>query len=92
MVRLTWFAFGIAHVNDGGSFVLITGSTVLNPIPIAAITTAWGAAINGFVRSAALSLPRDLRINCVIPPLVAETAEAEGIDGDWLSAAEVAKW
>ena len=83
---------GIPHVNHGGSFVLTSGSTVLNPIPITAISAAWGAAINGFVRSAALSLPRDLRINCVIPTLVAETARAEGIDGDWLPAAEVAKW
>ena len=83
---------GLPFMNDGGVFVLTTGSTVLEPIPIAALTTAIGAGVNGFVRAAALSMPRDLRLNCVLPPLVAETAEQQGIPGDWISATEVANW
>ena len=84
--------FGIRHLSDGGCFVLTTGSTVLNPIAIAAVTTALGAGVNGFVRAVALSLPRKQRINCVLPPFVAETAKLAGVPGDYMPAAEVSPW
>ncbi len=84
--------FALPYLNDGGAVVLTTGSTVLDPIPIASITCAMGGAINQFVRGAALSMPRNISLSCVLPPLVAETAEMEGIPGEWISATEVAGW
>lgn len=38
------------------------------------------AALEGFVRAAALELPRGLRINVVSPPWVTETLLARGMD------------
>ncbi|WP_051927554.1 short chain dehydrogenase [Ruegeria halocynthiae] len=84
--------YGLNYLNDGGVFVMTTGSTVLDPIPAAAVTTFLGAGVNGFVRAAALSLPREQRINCVLPPLVKETAEMMGVPGEWIPSAEVANW
>ena len=38
------------------------------------------AGIEGFVRAAALEMPRGVRINAVSPPWVKETLEALGMD------------
>ncbi len=39
-----------------------------------------GAGLEGFVRAAALEMPRGIRVNVVSPPFVRETMEAMGMD------------
>ena len=64
---------GQQTVNDGGSFTLTTG--VLNHDPIAGGSAAAMAnnAVEGFASSAALELPRQLRINVISPALLEES-------------------
>ena len=63
---------GQAHLNDGGSITLTTGILTEQPIAQGANATAVNAAIEGFVRAAALELPRGLRINAVSPSVLVE--------------------
>jgi len=48
------------------------------PTPGSAAISLVNAGVEGFVRAAALDLPREIRINVVSPPWVAETLEAMG--------------
>ena len=59
-------------------------------MPGAAAIGPVNAAVDGFVRAAALELPNDLRINSVSPPLVLETAVKMGWGNQGMPAAELA--
>ncbi|MDQ6636057.1 MAG: short chain dehydrogenase [Gemmatimonadota bacterium] len=67
-------------VADGGSFTLTSGVLAQQPIPGSAAISLVNAGLEGFVRAAALELPRGLRVNIVSPPWVAETLTAMGRD------------
>lgn len=71
---------GIASVRDGGSFTLTSGVLSQGPMPGSAAISLVNAGVEGFVRAAALEMPRDLRVNVVSPPWVEETLEAMGED------------
>ncbi|WP_198284092.1 SDR family oxidoreductase, partial [Bacillus cereus] len=56
------------HLNAGGSITLTSGIISAQPIRDGVNATAVNAALEGFVRAAALELlPRGLRINVVSP-------------------------
>ncbi len=62
------------HVlRDGGSITLTTGIVADEPIRQGANATAVNASVEGFVRAAAIELPRGLRINAVSPTILAES-------------------
>lgn len=83
---------GIASVRDGGSFTLTSGVLSQDPMPGSAAISLVNAGVEGFVRAAALEMPRDLRVNVVSPPWVEETLEAMGEDfGPSVPASIVAK-
>lgn len=83
---------GVAYLNDGGSITLTSGALAHTPMPGSAATSPINAAVEGFVRAAALELPRGLRINAASPVFITETAIAMGLDiRDTLSAAITAK-
>ena len=66
----------IPFINEKGSFTLVSG--VLNDEPIfagVAASTVSGA-LEGFVRAAAIELPKGLRIN-VVSPTILEESEAQ---------------
>ncbi|MNN83023.1 short chain dehydrogenase [compost metagenome] len=63
---------GQHHLNEGGSITLTTGILTEQPIAQGANATAVNAAVEGFVRAAALELPRGLRINAVSPSVLLE--------------------
>ncbi len=65
-------------LNDGGSITLTTGILSQEPIRYGANATTVNAAIEGFVRAAAIELPRGLRINVVSPTLLAESVDSYG--------------
>lgn len=67
------------HVlREGGSITLTTGIVAEEPIRQGANATAVNAALEGFVKAAAIELPRGVRINAVSPTLLAESKEAYG--------------
>ena len=69
---------GIPHVNDNGSFTLTSGILDREPIRSGVNASTVNAALAGFVMSAAIELPRGLRINVVSPALLDESAAQLG--------------
>ena len=64
----------------------------MDPMPGSASVSMVNAGLEGFVRAAALEMPRRLRINAVSPPWVKETMVKLGMDpATGLAAADVAK-
>jgi len=70
-VRLALAA--VPHLADGGSITLTTGVLADEPIRFGASASLVNAALHGFVRAAAIELPRGLRINAVSPGVLAES-------------------
>lgn len=66
---------GMDYVNDGGSFTLTTGILMDDPIPKGTSSAMTNGAITGFVKSAAIELPRGIRINNVSPNLFSEATK-----------------
>ncbi|MDN0076464.1 short chain dehydrogenase [Crenobacter sp. SG2303] len=64
---------GQHHLNDGGSITLTSGIVSDEPIRNGSNATTVNAALEGFVRAAALELPRGLRVNVVSPNVVVES-------------------
>ena len=64
---------GQAWLNDGGSFTLVSGILSQDPIRYAICVSTVNSAIEGFVRAAAIELPRGLRINAVSPTVLEES-------------------
>ena len=69
---------GIRHLADGGSFTLISGTLATRPTRGGAAISVANAGVEAFVASAALELPRGIRVNAVSPGWVAETLRKMG--------------
>lgn len=69
---------GAEHLTDGGSITLMSGILSRAPIKFGANASTVNAAVEGFVRAAAVELPRGIRINAVSPTIVAESLDAYG--------------
>ncbi len=69
------------HVRDGGSITLTTGALATRPLPGTSALTLASAGLEGFIRAAALDMPRGVRLNAVSPGWVRETLEQIGMDG-----------
>jgi len=83
---------GTDSIRDGGSFTLTSGVLAQEPMVGGTAISLVNAGLEGFTRSAALELPRGIRINVVSPPWVSETLKAMGQDPDHgLPASVVAK-
>jgi NAD(P)-dependent dehydrogenase (short-subunit alcohol dehydrogenase family) len=79
-------------LRDGGSITLTTGVLAMRPMVRSASVSMVNAGLEGFVRAAALELPRKLRINAVSPPWVKETMIKLDMDPTpGLASADVAK-
>lgn len=74
MGQINLTLIGQHHLNDNGSITLTSGVLDRDPIRMGANAAAVNGAIGGFVRSAAIELPRGLRINAVSPGLLEESA------------------
>jgi NAD(P)-dependent dehydrogenase (short-subunit alcohol dehydrogenase family) len=64
---------GLKYARDRGSFTLTTGLLSDDPIRLGASASLVNGAVDSFVRSAALELPRGLRINSVSPTIIEES-------------------
>jgi NAD(P)-dependent dehydrogenase (short-subunit alcohol dehydrogenase family) len=88
-VNLVRIALG--HLTDNGSITLTSGVFGTAPWPATSPTAMVNAALEGFVRAAALDVARGIRINVVSPIFVTETARKMGMPGEnTLSAADTA--
>lgn len=66
------------YLNDSGSITLTSGIVGNEPIRYGVNATTVNAAVEGFVRAAAIELPRGLRINVVNPSVLQESMAAYG--------------
>jgi len=83
---------GRQFIADGGSLTLTTGVLGQEPIKGSASISMVNAGLEGFVRAAALELPRGIRVNVVSPPWVTETLVARKMaPSPGMSAARVAQ-
>lgn len=83
--------FGAEQVNQHGSIILTTGVLSNHPIQGSSVVTTVNAAVDGFVKSAALELKGKVKINAVSPGWINETLAHMKMDTSiGLPAAEVA--
>ena len=61
---------GLDFIRDGGSFTLTSGVLNRDPIRGGACAAAANGALDGFVRAAAVDMPRGIRINAVSPEVL----------------------
>ena len=80
MGQVNLVRIGKPFVTDQGSFTLTGGILSQEPIKGSASISMVNAGLEGFVRAAAIDLPRSLRVNIVSPPWVTETLIARGMD------------
>ena len=66
---------GQHYVNPKGSFTLVSGVLSDDPVPNSVNLAAVNAAINGFVKAAALELEKGVRINAVSPGVVEDSPQ-----------------
>jgi NAD(P)-dependent dehydrogenase (short-subunit alcohol dehydrogenase family) len=92
MGQVNLVRYGVEVLADGGSFTLTTGILSRQPMPGGAAISMVNAGLEGFVRAAALDLPRGFRINAVAPGWVRETLVAMKMDpSSGVPAAQVAQ-
>ncbi len=80
MGQVNLVRLGRSVINDNGSITLTSGMLSQNPMPGSASISMVNAGLEGFVRAAALEMPRGIRINAVSPVFVKETMEILGMD------------
>ncbi|MCO6055642.1 short chain dehydrogenase [Pseudomonas sp. MOB-449] len=78
MGQVNLVLIGREFANDGASFTLTSGVLSDDPIRYGASASMVNGAIDAFVRSAALELPRGMRINSVSPTVVVEALAGYG--------------
>lgn len=78
MGQVNLVLIGREFANDGASFILTSGVLSEDPIRYGAAVSTVNAALDGFVRAAAIELPRGLRINGVSPTILEESLPAYG--------------
>ncbi|CAD5903267.1 short chain dehydrogenase [Carnobacterium maltaromaticum] len=66
---------GTNYVKDHGSFTLVTGIMMDDPILAGASAALANGGVKAFAKSAALELPRGIRINTVSPNVLEESWE-----------------
>ncbi|MBV8374416.1 MAG: short chain dehydrogenase [Candidatus Eremiobacteraeota bacterium] len=63
----------LPYIADGGSFALISGILTDEYIVGSTIAATINHMVDGFVRAAAVELPRGIRINCISPTVLTES-------------------
>lgn len=70
MGQINLVLIGQHYINTKGSFTLITGAVTRDPQKNFANASAANAAVEGFVRAAAIELENGIRINAVSPGVI----------------------
>ncbi len=66
---------GLKHINAKGSFTLVSGLLNQDPILYSASAGMVNGGIEGFVKCAAIEMPKETRINVVSPTVVTESLD-----------------
>ncbi|NNM59109.1 MAG: short chain dehydrogenase [Legionellales bacterium] len=69
---------GIKYINNAGSFTLTSGILNHDPIRQGSVAAMVNGGIDGFVKSAAIELPNNIRINAISPTMLLESVEIFG--------------
>ncbi|PIB26793.1 short chain dehydrogenase [Amylibacter kogurei] len=69
---------GLDVISDGGSFTLTSGVLDRDPIRMGANAATANGALAGFVKSAAIEMPRGVRVNVVSPGMLDVSAARYG--------------
>ena len=72
MGQVNLLLIGREYANDNASFTFTSGVINREPIRTGSSAALVNAALDGFVRAAAIELPRGLRVNSVSPTVLAE--------------------
>lgn len=75
MGQVNLVSVGLSYLNEGGSFTLTSGILNRDPIRFGSSAAMVNGAIDGFVKAAAIEMPRGLRINGVSPTVVTESMD-----------------
>lgn len=78
MGQINLVLIGQDHLNDGGSFTLTSGIFADRPGKGVTGGGVISGGLHSFVLSAAIELPRDLRINCVSPGMAEDSVDDFG--------------
>ena len=70
--------YGLPHLNDGGSFTLITGILTQHPVEKSVVASTVNGGLEAFTYAASTDLPRGIRINTVSPNVVEESLDTYG--------------
>ncbi len=73
MGQINLVLLGLGYVKDQGSFTLTSGVTNRDVIRKGANAAAVNGALDAFVKSAAIEMPRGIRINVVSPGLLEDS-------------------
>lgn len=69
---------GLSFLNDKGSFTLTSGSAPHDPYRCGSSAAMVNGGIEGFIKGAAIEMPRGIRINGVSPTVLAESMQEYG--------------
>ena len=73
MGQVNLVALGLKRIRNGGSFTLTTGQINEDPISVGVSGAMVNGGIEAFARSAAIELPRGIRVNVVSPTVTEES-------------------
>jgi len=80
MGQVNLVRLGTDRINDYGSITLTSGILSRRPMKGSTAISLVNSALEGFVRAAALEMPRGIRINVVSPNWVIDTLKAYNMD------------
>jgi NAD(P)-dependent dehydrogenase (short-subunit alcohol dehydrogenase family) len=66
---------GLKYINTAGSFTLTSGVLSHDPIRMGTCASMVNGALDSFVKSAAIEMPNNIRINVVSPTVVTESMD-----------------
>ena len=75
MGQVNLLLIGREFANDGASFTFTSGVINREPIRTGSSAAMVNAAVDGFVKAAAIELPRGLRVNSVSPTVLIEAMD-----------------
>lgn len=78
MGQVNLILIGMEYIQDKGSFTLTSGVLSHDPIRTGSSASMVNSAINGFVRGAAIEMPRQIRINAISPTVILESMDIYG--------------
>jgi NAD(P)-dependent dehydrogenase (short-subunit alcohol dehydrogenase family) len=78
MGQINLVLIGLRYINLAGSFTLTSGVLSHDPILFGSSASMVNGALDSFVKSAAIEMPNNLRINVVSPTVVTESMDKFG--------------